>query len=231
MKPETILIIDYGSQYNLLIARRIRELGVYCEILPPDLGSKGLDGQNIRGVILSGGPASIYQKGAPGLSAGLLDLGVPVLGICYGMQILCHTLGGSVRRSERREYGDATLKTRGKSVFFRNVPSSSRSWMSHGDSVARLPKGFRVIAATSNTPNAACEDSRRKMYGVQFHPEVAHTEHGLEMLRNFVFGICGARGDWSLSSFIRETVRSVRSEVGKGKVICGVSGGVDSTVV
>ena len=230
MKPQTILIIDYGSQYNLLIARRIRELGVYCEILPPNFSFGDVENKNIRGVILSGGPSSIYEPEAPSLNPLVMSFEVPVLGICYGMQILCHTLGGNVKRSERHEYGRATLHVKKRNVLFQKVPVKSQAWMSHGDSVVKLPPGFRSIARTSNTGNAACEDQKRHIYGVQFHPEVVHTDSGAQILKNFVFSAAHCRRDWSLKSFLKETIRQVRKTVGKGKVICGLSGGVDSSV-
>ncbi len=231
MKQQTILIIDYGSQYNLLIARRIREMGVYCEILPPNFESKEIEGKDIRGIILSGGPSSIYDKYAPQLKSELLELKVPVLGICYGMQILCHSLGGTVKRSKKHEYGRAMLKVIKKTGILSKVSVSSQAWMSHGDAVTKLPKGFIKTANTSNTPYAACEDKVRKIYGVQFHPEVAHTLQGTLMLKNFIFGICKATGDWSISSFVRQTIKDIQNQVGDAKVICGLSGGVDSSVV
>jgi len=230
MKPETIIIIDYGSQYNLLIARRIRELGVYCEILPPNFKPEEIQNKNIVGFVLSGGPASIYDPGAPGLHPAIPESGLPILGICYGMQILCHKLGGGVRRSRKREYGHAIFYLKRKSIFFRGVPRKSRTWMSHGDSVTKLPPGFKTSGTTHNTPYAACEHAGRKIYGVQFHPEVVHTEYGFRMLENFVFKICRSKGSWSLKAFVRESVKNIRKTVGKGKVICAISGGVDSSV-
>jgi GMP synthase (glutamine-hydrolysing) len=231
MKPETILIIDYGSQYNLLIARRIREFGVYCEILPPNFKESDIADKPIKGIILSGGPASIYEKNAPALNSLVLKQGVPVLGICYGMQALCHSLGGRVKRSNHREYGRAPLSVTRESKFFKGVPRVTQTWMSHGDSVVKLPAGFYGTARTSNTPFAACENPKQKIYGVQFHPEVAHTDRGAAMLKNFVFGVCGAKGAWTIRSFVEDGVRMARATVGKDHVICGLSGGVDSSVV
>ncbi len=232
MKPETILIVDYGSQYNLLIARRIREFGVYCEILPPNFKASDIADKPIKGIVLSGGPASIYEKHAPALNSLVLEQGVPVLGICYGMQALCHSLGGKVKRAAHREYGRAPLTvTRSASAFFKGVPKTSQTWMSHGDSVVKLPAGFVPTAKTGNTPNAACENAKRRIYGVQFHPEVVHTEQGAKMLKNFVFGVCGAKGTWTIRSFVQDGIKTARAIVGKDHVICGLSGGVDSSVV
>ena len=229
---ETLLIIDFGSQYNLLIARRIREMQVFCEVLPPTVKLEDLKGKNIKGVVLSGGPASIYDKRAPKLSEFLLELGVPVLGICYGMQALCHTLGGKVKGSKKREYGRAQLHLKTENhQFFQGVPKTCQTWMSHGDSVVKLPPGFVGTASTVNTEFAACANERKKIYGVQFHPEVAHTTHGTEMLRNFVFDICGFSGNWNIGSFVDNTIVEARRTVGRDRVILGLSGGVDSSVV
>lgn len=230
MKPETLLIIDYGSQYNLLIARRIREMGVYCEVLPPNFTKKDIQDKVIKGIILSGGPSSIYEKNAPKLNPIVLVQNVPVLGICYGMQILCHTLGGKVHKATAREYGRAALKHRKKSELLAQVPSSSQVWMSHGDSVIDLPQHFVGCGFTTNTAFAVCENAKDRIYGVQFHPEVAHTEHGTTMLRNFIFKICRFKGTWTIGSFIHDAVKDIQQKVGREHVILGLSGGVDSSV-
>ncbi len=226
---DIVLILDFGSQFTQLIARRIRELGVYCEIHPCTMAPRELP--NLRGIVLSGGPSSVYDEDAPPFHAGWLEQGVPVLGVCYGMQLLTHRLGGEVRGAEHREYGAAALDIVADDVLFEGVPRESRVWMSHGDQVARLPEGFHVLARTSTCPAAAFADPARRLWGVQFHPEVTHSVDGAAMLKNFVFGICGARGDWSMRGFIDEQVARIRATVGEtGEVICALSGGVDSSV-
>ena len=228
---ETLLIIDFGSQYNQLIARRVREANVFCEIVPPSISLSQIRTKNLKGIILSGGPASVYQPNAPKLDLELLRLGVPVLGICYGMQALAQGLGGRVHRASRREYGRAELflsKTPGR--LFRGVPRETISWMSHGDYVARFPKGFVKTAYTRSTHAAAFENAKDRVYGVQFHPEVVHTEYGQRILRNFLFQICGFNRSWTVENFIQESVHDIRKSVGRARVILGLSGGVDSSV-
>lgn len=225
-----ILILDFGSQYTQLIARRIRELKVYCEIYP---GNKKIDEfgtlENVKGVILSGGPSSVYEKNAPWPDAKIWDLGVPILGICYGMQLIAKHFGGKVKRSKKREYGLAHLKIKSKKSLFGNIKNPV-VWMSHGDSLSRMPKGFNKIAITSNSPFAAIADRERQVYGVQFHPEVKHTAQGKDILKNFVFGVCSSRANWTMQNFINEEIKRIRRQVGKGKVLCALSGGVDSSV-
>lgn len=228
---ETLLIIDFGSQYNQLIARRVRESKVFCEIVPPSISIADIRAKNVRGVILSGGPASIYAKNSPKLNPEILKLGVPVLGICYGMQAITHLLGGQVRRAAHREYGRAELFLESRcGQLFQSVPKKSVSWMSHGDYVARLPKGYTKTAYTKNTVVAAFENTATKVYGVQFHPEVLHSEHGTQVIQNFVFGVCGFTRSWTMKNFINETVKRTRHRVGNDRVILGLSGGVDSSV-
>ncbi len=228
---ETLLIIDFGSQYNQLIARRVREAKVYCEIVPPTISAAAIRAKNVRGVILSGGPASVYQKNAPKLNPEFLKLGVPVLGICYGMQAITDLLGGDVSRAEHREYGRAELVLNGhKSSLFQKVPSKSVCWMSHGDHVSSVPRGFVKTATTKNTRVAAFENTSRSIYGVQFHPEVAHSEYGTEIIENFLFKVCAFKKTWTMENFIRENCERIRREVGNNKVILGLSGGVDSSV-
>ena len=225
---ETLLIVDFGSQYNQLIARPVREAKVFCEIVPPSISVKEIRSKSVRGIILSGGPASVYQKNSPKLNPEFLKLGVQILGICYGMQALTHLLGGHVRRARQREYGRAELFLRRRpGALFRGMPRKSVSWMSHGDYVARFPKGFVKTAYTKNTHTAAFENVREKIYGVQFHPEVVHTEYGTRLLANFLFLVCGFSKSWTMKNFIRETVERVRRRVGKRHVILGLSGGVD----
>ncbi len=225
-----ILIIDFGSQYNQLIARRVREQRVYCQVEPPDISLAEIRRLNPEGIILSGGPASIYAAKSPKTDPGIFDLGIPVLGICYGMQYMVDSLGGTVRSSKQREYGFAQLNIRNASVLFEKVPKTSSCWMSHGDSIQTLPKGFHVTAATDNTPVAACANPGKKLFGLQFHPEVAHTAHGKKMLRNFLVDVCNCKRSWTMRSFSRDAVTQVREAVGDRKVILGLSGGVDSTV-
>lgn len=233
MPRERILILDFGSQYTQLIARRVREAQVYCEIRPfhHDLASEPREG--LLGIILSGGPASVYGPDAPRIGPGVVDLGVPVLGICYGMQLLCHLLGGEVLPADRREYGRATLRIDDASGIFRTFSPGSEElvWMSHGDHVARLPPGFRPIAWSENCPNAACAWEDGRVFGLQFHPEVAHTPRGAEILESFLFGVCGARPDWTAEGFVEAEVQRIRDTVGDAGVVCALSGGVDSTVV
>jgi len=230
MSREKILILDFGSQYNQLIARKVRELSVFCEIVPPDTSADSIDRKSIKGIILSGGPASVYQKGAPHCDPKIFKLGIPVLGICYGMQLMAKTLGGSVERAPSREYGRATLTVTDNTTLFKGIPKQSTSWMSHGDKVRNIPRGFKRIALSRNTSIAAFADNQKRLFGVQFHPEVAHTQYGGEMLKNFVKGVCSARGDWSMKSFVRETIEDIKTTAGRDRVILGLSGGVDSSV-
>jgi GMP synthase (glutamine-hydrolysing) len=229
---EVVAILDFGSQYSQLIARRVRELGVYSEIMPFDALAK-LDGkEGLRGLILSGGPDSVYREGAPRPDPALLHLDLPILGICYGMQWMMRELGGVVEQAPGREYGGATVRiVDPESLLFRGLASEQDVWASHGDRVLESPPGFSVSADSPNAPLAAVEDRRRRLFGVQFHPEVAHTKHGSAMLRNFLYEACGCRGDWSIRSFVDEAVAAIREQVGSGHVICGLSGGVDSSVM
>jgi GMP synthase (glutamine-hydrolysing) len=230
---EKILILDFGSQYTQLIARKIRELEVYSEIIAFNHDLDEIRAHNPGGIILSGGPQSVYANDAPHISAELFELGVPVLGICYGLQLTAHLLGGRVLPSNEREYGRATLIIEDRTSLFEGFSrgESCVVWMSHGDRVAELPPGFRATAKTENCPFAAVENESGTIFGVQFHPEVAHTERGMDMLNNFLLQICGFRKSWNVGSFIDQEVRSIRERVGDGKVICALSGGVDSSVV
>ena len=232
MQHELILILDFGSQYTQLIARRVREQGVYCEIAPFHLASETIAAKNPKGVILSGGPDSVYETDAPQVSDGFYEaINAPILGICYGMQLLAKDLDGVVSPSDKREYGHAKLKRlSGKTELFENLPEMLDVWMSHGDHVTTLPEGFHQTATTGDVVTAI-ENRTRKIYAVQFHPEVSHTPLGKEVLRNFLFNICGCRGDWTSKQFIAEEVGKIQAIVGEtNRVVCGLSGGVDSTV-
>jgi GMP synthase (glutamine-hydrolysing) len=230
---QTILVLDFGSQYTQLIARRLRELSVYSEIVPYNTPLETLRARNPIGIILSGGPKSVSETGAPKCDPGLFDIGLPVLGICYGMQLMTDVLGGEVRRLGHREFGHALVRVSGSVApprLFREVPPELRVWASHGDDVAAVPPGFVVAATSATAPIAAMEAPERSLYALLFHPEVAHTDHGLEILRNFAFTVCGCTGDWTIASFIDEATARVAAQVGSGRVVCGLSGGVDSTV-
>jgi GMP synthase (glutamine-hydrolysing) len=228
---DRVLILDFGGQYTQLIARRVREHAVYCEIHPPTFGAEAVRRFAPAGIVLSGGPASVLAEGAPRLDPAVLDLGVPVLGICYGLQLLAHQLGGVVERAEEREYGRALLKPARADALFEGLGGGERAvWMSHGDRVLRLPPGFVVLATSDNSPFAAVRHASRPIYGVQFHPEVAHTEGGAETLGNFVHRICGCDRSWTMEAFVDEAVAAVRRQVGEERAVCGLSGGVDSSV-
>lgn len=231
---EKVLILDCGSQLTQLIARRVRESGVYCEIHPCTLGEEKLTSFRPKAIIISGGPASVHESGSPRISPKVFALGVPVLGICYGQQVMCDALGGRVERSDAREFGRAFVDVRRASPLVEgawNTGERHQVWMSHGDKVAAIPEGFAVIADTPSTPFAVVADESRRFYGVQFHPEVVHTPDGAALLKNFTHRIAGCRGDWNMASFRQEAIARVREQVGTKRLICGVSGGVDSTVV
>ena len=225
----TIAILDYGSQYTQLIARRVRESRVYCEIFPHDVTPEELARRNVVGVILSGGPASVYDTDAPLVDPKILDGRLPVLGICYGMHLMAHVLGGEVAPEGKREFGPATLEIKDPSGLFEGLGSSERAWMSHGDTVKRLPPGFHGIATTERLPLAAMSDGRAR-FAVQFHPEVMHMPRGAEVLRNFLYRVCGCEGDWTPAAFVEEAVEELRQKIGDRHAICALSGGVDSAV-
>jgi GMP synthase (glutamine-hydrolysing) len=225
----TIAILDYGSQYTQLIARRVRESRVYCEIFPHDVTAEELAARGVKGVILSGGPASVYDKDAPSVDPKILDGRFPVLGICYGMHLMAHLLGGEVAPEGKREFGPATLEIKDPSGLFEGLGTSERAWMSHGDTVKRLPPGFHGIATTDRLPLAAMSDGRNR-FAVQFHPEVMHTPRGAEVLRNFLYRVCGCEGDWTPAAFVEEAVEELRRTIGERHAICALSGGVDSAV-
>jgi GMP synthase (glutamine-hydrolysing) len=225
----TVAILDFGSQYTQLIARRVRESRVYCEIFPHDVTRAELDARGVIGAILSGGPASVYEPGAPGIDPAILDGTVPVLGVCYGMQLMAQVLGGDVVAEGKREYGPATIEIADHGGIFEGLGKAERAWMSHGDTVRTPPAGFVTLASTPTVPVAAMSDGRAR-YAVQFHPEVAHTPHGAEILRNFLYRVCGATGDWTPAAFIEEAIAEIRARVGDRHAICALSGGVDSAV-
>jgi GMP synthase (glutamine-hydrolysing) len=228
---DTVLILDFGSQYTQLIARRIREQGVYCEIRPCTDSPPTTPIPRLVGLVLSGGPSSVYDDDAPPFDDAWLSVGVPVLGICYGMQLLARHAGGAVEQAERREYGVAEVVPTGEAPIFEGVSDRSIVWMSHGDHVAEPPAGWRVAARSENCPIAAMVDDSGRNFGLQFHPEVTHSREGTIIIRNFLFAVCGAQADWSMGSFVDEQLRLVREKVGAQHVICGLSGGVDSAVV
>ena len=227
---DRVLVVDFGAQYAQLIARRVREAHVYSEIVPRDLGAAEVAARNPVGIILSGGPASVYAADAYDLDPAILGMGIPILGICYGHQVLAHALGGDVVRTEAAEFGRTDLEVDGDSVLFAELPERQQVWMSHRDAVVKAPPGFRVTAATAASPVAAMEDLDRRMCGVQFHPEVAHTPRGQEVLRRFLYDVCGARPTWTNVGIIEQAVAAVRAQAPEGRVICGLSGGVDSAV-
>ena len=225
-----ILIIDFGSQYNQLIARRVREHQVYCQIEPPGIGLEKIRSLNPEGIILSGGPASIYEARSPRVDKGIFDLGIPILGICYGLQFMVDALGGKVIGAAKREYGFAELVVKKRGKLFAGVGKRTRCWMSHGDQIGRLPKGFTITASTENTEVAAAEDAKRRFYGLQFHPEVVHTVEGKKILENFLFGVCKCAKTWTMNAFVRDAIAEIRATVGDKRVVFGLSGGVDSSV-
>jgi len=230
VKHQTIVVLDFGSQFTQLIARRLRELSVYCEILPFNTPIADIRARKPIGIILSGGPKSVSETSAPRCEPAVYDAGVPVLGICYGMQLMTDTLGGEVAPAPQREYGHAMIRIDADAPMLASVGPELKVWASHGDFVKRAPAGFSVTATSANAPVAAMANEDRRLYAILFHPEVAHTDRGTEILRNFAFDICGCTGDWTMASFVQETVGAIAKQVGNGRVVCGLSGGVDSTV-
>ncbi|MCR8997355.1 glutamine-hydrolyzing GMP synthase [Brevibacillus laterosporus] len=231
-KPlELVVVIDFGGQYNQLIARRVRDLGVYSELLPFNTPVEKIKELNPKGIIFSGGPASVYEEGAPQIDPAIFDLGVPILGICYGMQLMSQTLKGKVERAGKREYGKAEIRLENKHDLYSNWEPSEVVWMSHTDKVVELPEGFVIDAVSDSCPIAAISHPERNLYGVQFHPEVRHTVKGHEFVSNFLFNICKCAGDWSMTTFIEDKIKEIRETVGNKNVLCALSGGVDSSVV
>ncbi|MNZ39790.1 GMP synthase [glutamine-hydrolyzing] [compost metagenome] len=231
-KPnEMIVVLDFGGQYNQLIARRIRDLGVYSELLPFNTPVEKIRKLAPKGIVFSGGPSSVYAEDAPHIDPAVYDIGVPIFGICYGMQLMAQQLGGKVERAAKREYGKADVDFAQESRLTKGLDSKQTVWMSHGDHVVELPEGFVVDASTDHAPIAGFANKDRNMYGVQFHPEVRHSVHGNEMIKNFLYDICGCEGNWSMETFIEDAIRDIRDQVGDNKVLCALSGGVDSSVV
>src|SRR6266581_2027717 len=228
---EQIVILDFGSQYTQVIARRIRECNVYSVILRHDTPATEIAAIGPKGIILSGGPSSVYSKNAPLPDPALVSLGIPVLGICYGLQIMAHFLGGKVEPGQKREYGKGTLHVKDSfCALFANLPETLQVWNSHGDKLTKIPAGFKAVAVTENSDYAAIEDRARKLFGLQFHPEVAHTPQGREIIANFVHHICGCGRNWTMHNYLGQAIEALRAQVGDGKVILGLSGGVDSSV-
>lgn len=230
MEKNLVLVVDFGGQYNQLIARRVRECGVYCEIIPYSYTLEKIKDKNPKGIIFTGGPNSVYGEGAPTVSEGIFSLGVPVLGICYGDQLMAHTLGGKVKSAEVREYGKTEIELDNTSKLFKGIDSKDQCWMSHTDYISELPQGFKIIGKTSECPIAAMENEEKNLYGVQFHPEVEHTLFGQKMLQNFLYEVCGLAKEWTMSSFAKNKIEEIKKIVGDKKLICALSGGVDSSV-
>ncbi|MBP1736750.1 MAG: synthase (glutamine-hydrolyzing) [Oscillospiraceae bacterium] len=233
MSHQLVIVLDFGGQYNQLIARRVRECGVYCEVKPYTTPLSELKEMKPIGFIFTGGPNSVYEEGAPQVDAKLFELGVPVLGICYGCQLIAHTLGGQVTAATEaiaREYGKTMTRYDSSCRLFQGLPEQGISWMSHGDYMAKVPDGFALTASSAMCPNVGIADEARGFYGVQFHPEVNHTENGIRMLRNFLFQVCGAKGDWTMGDYLKTAVAALKEKIGDGKVLLALSGGVDSSV-
>jgi GMP synthase (glutamine-hydrolysing) len=230
-KYDLIIVLDFGAQYSSLIARRIRECNVYCEVFPHDLPVSELKKRKVKGIILSGGPASVYEEDAPKVDPSIWESGIPTLGICYGLQLMAKEMGGNVKQEKKREYGKTELFIDDESSIFAGLPKQIQSWMSHGDTVIELPKGFKPLAHTSSTRFAALGDPDKKLFGVQFHPEVIHTPQGIEILKNFAYIICGCKPNWTTSNFVDQAIKEIRQQVGKEKILCALSGGVDSTTI
>ncbi|MCD7809247.1 MAG: glutamine-hydrolyzing GMP synthase [Erysipelotrichaceae bacterium] len=230
MKRELVIVLDFGGQYNQLVARRVRECQVYCEIYSYKTNIEKIKEMNPMGIILTGGPSSCYEENSATYSKELFELGIPVLGLCYGAQLMQHLLGGKVERASVREYGKSQLTVDHSSVLFSNVSKESICWMSHFDYISKVADGFRITATTKDCPVAACENKEKNLYGIQFHPEVLHTQEGTKMIENFVKDVCHCHGDWRMDSFVEESINDIRNKVGNGKVLCALSGGVDSSV-
>ena len=233
MSHQTVIVLDFGGQYNQLIARRVRECGVYCEVKPYTTPLEQLRAMEPIGFIFTGGPNSVYEAGAPKADPAIFELGVPVLGICYGCQFMAHALGGQVTEAHEdtaREYGKTETYYDTACKLFKGLPEQGISWMSHGDYMAKVPEGFALTAHSDACPNVAIADEKRGLYGVQYHPEVNHTEHGVDMIRNFLYEVCGAKGDWTMGDYKESSIKAIREKVGGGKVLLALSGGVDSSV-
>ncbi len=230
MNKEMVIVLDFGGQYNQLIARRVRECNVYCEVHPYSMSLEKIKEMNPKGIIFTGGPNSVYGEGSPRCSKEIFEMGIPILGICYGSQLMAYLLGGSVKTAPVSEYGKTEVEVDQSSVLFSNVSEKTICWMSHTDYIEKAPADFKVVAHTSVCPVAAMQNAEKNLYAVQFHPEVMHTQEGMKMLSNFVYNICHCKGDWRMDSFVETTIQQIREKVGSGKVLCALSGGVDSSV-
>lgn len=231
MKKELVIVLDFGGQYNQLVARRVRECNVYCEIYSYKTDLEKIKAMNPKGIILTGGPNSCYEADSPTYSKELFELGIPVLGLCYGAQLMMHVLGGKVEKADHREYGKTeVLVDKTSSKIFEGVSEKTICWMSHFDYISQVAPGFEITSHTDNCPCASSENAEKRLYAIQFHPEVLHTQEGSKMLYNFVRGVCGCCGDWRMDNFVEEQIKAIREKVGDGKVLCALSGGVDSSV-
>ncbi len=230
MTNETVIVVDFGGQYNQLIARRVRECNVYCEVIPYSKGVSAIKEKNPVGIIFTGGPNSVYDEGSPAIDKEIFELGVPVLGICYGSQLMAYLLGGKVEKAPKREYGKTDISLKSSSLMFDGIGDSTVCWMSHTDYISEIPQGFEITAYSESCPCAAYENKEKKLYAVQFHPEVNHTQNGHKMLRNFLYNICGCKGDWVMSDFAKRSIEALKNKIGDKKVLCALSGGVDSSV-
>ena len=230
MKKELILILDFGGQYNQLIARRVRECNVYSEVVPYNISLEKIKEKNPKGIIFTGGPASVYGEDSPKCDESIFNLGIPILGICYGMQLMTFSLKGKVAKAEKREYGTTEVLIDNKSVLFKGFNSKNNFLMSHTDFVESVPDGFKNIGSTPSCPNAAMENTEKKLYGIQFHPEVNNSENGTLLIKNFLFDVCDCTGDWVMSSFVEDSIKMLKEKIGDKKALCALSGGVDSSV-
>ncbi len=229
MQNETVIVLDFGGQYNQLIARRVRECSVYCEVMPYNKGIDAIKAKNPIGIIFTGGPNSVYEENSPKIGKEIFDLGIPVLGICYGSQLMAHLLDGKVEKAPKREYGKTNITLK-KSLLFDGIGEETICWMSHTDYISKIPEGFDITAYSESCPIAAYENTEKKLYSVQFHPEVNHTVNGQKMLENFLYKICGCKGDWIMSDFAKKSIAALKEKIGDKKVLCALSGGVDSSV-
>ena len=230
MERELVIVLDFGGQYNLLIARRVRDLGVYCEVVPYTMPVGELLAKKPKGIIFTGGPSIVFEENAPRCEREIFEAGIPILGICYGSQLISHLQGGTVKAAEKREYGRTELSILPDSLLFEGIPAKTLCWMSHTYYASQIPCGYRVSATSDSCQNAAYENADKKIYAVQFHPEVQHTPEGNKMLHNFLYLICGCKGDWQMSSYVQESIQSLREKLGGKKALCALSGGVDSSV-
>lgn len=230
MNSELVLVLDFGGQYNQLIARRVRECNVYAEVIPYTTSLEEIRAKNPKGIIFTGGPNSVYKEDSPSYDKSIFEIGVPILGICYGSQLMAYKLGGEVSTAPVSEYGKTEVDVDTESLIFQGVSSTTTTWMSHTDYISKTPEGFKIVGHTENCPIAAMENAEKKLYAVQFHPEVMHSVEGQKMLHNFLFNVCECKGDWKMDSFVETTIEQIREKVGDGKVLCALSGGVDSSV-